>query len=186
MKKQAIILAALIGAASAQAQSGEQFYVTAAAGSTHLNADCSGTSSCDNTANGGRLVGGYKFGNGFSVELGYIGFGSFKSTIGAGNFAIKPTAITLGGAFALPLNTDWGLNLRLGVAQVKTKVEGTVVGLGSGSTSESKAKVYAGVGVTYAISPTVKLELAADSSNAEIDGAKGAVRLISLGATFAF
>ena len=92
-----------------------------------------------------------------------------------------PTAITLGGAFALPLNTDWGLNLRLGVAQVKTKGEAPGISL-----SESKAKVYAGVGVTYAISPTVKLELGVDSTNAEIDGDKGSVRLISLGATFAF
>jgi len=185
MKKQAIVLAALIGAASAQAQSNEQFYVTAAAGSTKLNADCAGTTSCDTSDTGGKLVGGYKFGNGFSVELGYVGFGKFKSTIGTLNSSIKPTAITLGGGYALPLNSDWGLNLRLGVAQVKTKLDQSQ-GAASGSTSESKAKVYAGVGVTYAISPTVKLELAADSTNAEIVGQKGAVRLISLGATFAF
>jgi OOP family OmpA-OmpF porin len=42
------------------------------------------------------------------------------------------------------------------------------------------------VGATYAVSPTVKLELGVDSTNAEIVGQKGAVRLISLGATFAF
>lgn len=177
MKKQAIILAALIGAASAQAQSSESFYVTAAAGSTHINIDCSGTTSCDTSDTGGKLVGGYKFGNGFSLELGYVSFGKGRIETAT----IKPTAITLGGAFALPLNTDWGLNLRLGVAQVKTKGEAPGVSL-----SESKAKVYAGVGVTYAISPAVKLELGVDSTNAEIDGEKGAVRLISLGATFAF
>jgi len=179
MKKQAIILAALIGAASAQAQSKEQFYVTAAAGSTHINIDCTGAASCDTSDTGGKLVGGYNFGNGFSVELGYVSFGKGRVE----TVTLKPTAITLGGAFALPLNTDWGLNLRLGVAQVKTKGEVSTL---SGSVSESKAKVYAGVGVTYAISPTVKLELGVDSTNAEIVGEKGAVRLISLGATFAF
>ena len=186
MKKQAIVLAALIGAASAQAQSNEQFYVTAAAGSTHLNVECSGATTCDSSDTGGKLVGGYKFGNGFSVELGYIGFGKFKFADSTEALTLKPTAITLGGAYALPLGTDWGLNVRLGIAQVKTKADAVVVGLGSGSRSESKAKAYAGVGVTYAVSPTVKLELAADSTNAEIVGQKGAVRLISLGATFAF
>lgn len=185
MKKQAIILAALIGAASAQAQSNESFYVTAAAGSTHLNVDCAGTTSCDASDTGGKLVGGYKFGNGFSVELGYIGFGKFKQSVGTLNYSVKPTAFTLGGAYALPLNSDWGLNLRLGVAQVKTKLDATQ-GNASGSTSESKAKVYAGVGVTYAISPTVKLELGADSTEAQLAGQKGTVRMFSLGATFAF
>lgn len=186
MKKQAIILAALIGAASAQAQSNESFYVTAAAGSTHLNVDCAGTTSCDASDTGGKLVGGYKFGNGFSVELGYVSFGKFKFADSTQSLTLKPTAITLGGAYALPLNSDWGLNFRLGVAQVKTKGDATIVGQGSGSLSESKAKVYAGVGVTYAITPAVKLELGVDSTNAEIVGEKGAVRLISLGATFAF
>lgn len=185
MKKQAIILAALIGAASAQAQSSESFYVTAAAGSTHLNVDCAGTTSCDASDTGGKLVGGYKFGNGFSVEFGYASFGKFKSTVGTLNGSVKPTAFLLGGAYALPLNSDWGLNLRLGVAQVKTKLDRTQGAL-SDSQSASKAKVYAGVGVTYAISPAVKLELGVDSSEAEVVGQKGAVRLISLGATFAF
>lgn len=186
MKKQAIILAALIGAASAQAQSNESFYVTAAAGSTHLNVDCTGTTSCDASDTGGKLVGGYKFGNGFSVEFGYASFGKFKFADSIDTGTLKPTAILLGGAYALPLNSDWGVNLRLGVAQVKTKGDVTRVNVGSGSVSESKAKVYAGVGVTYAISPAVKLELGVDSSEAEIAGQKGAVRLISLGATFAF
>jgi opacity protein-like surface antigen len=185
MKKQAIILAALIGAASAQAQSSEPFYVTVAGGSTHVNLDCTGASSCDTSDTGGKLVGGYRLGKGFSVELGYVGFGKFRASDSTLAVTLKPTAILLGGAYALPLNGDWGMNLRLGVAQVKTKADVTSSSV-SGSASESKAKVYAGVGATYAVSPTVKLELGVDSTNAEIVGQKGAVRLISLGATFAF
>jgi OOP family OmpA-OmpF porin len=98
---------------------------------------------------------------------------------------MKPTAITLGGAFAMPLGSDWGMNVRLGIAQVKTKASATV-GSVSGSESESKAKVYAGLGVTYAISKAVKFELGVDSTQSEIAGEKGTVRLISLGATFSF
>lgn len=77
------------------------------------------------------------------------------------------------------------MNFRLGVAQVKTKAEATL-GNVRGSTSESKAKPYAGLGLTYAVSTNVELELGVDSTQGEIAGEKGNLRLISLGATFSF
>ncbi len=186
MKKQAIILAALIGAASAQAQSSDKFYVTGAVGTTHLNLDCEGAPSCDTSDTGGKLVGGYKFGNGFSAELGYVNFGKSKLAGGADWISVKVSAITLGGAYALPLNNDWGLNLRLGVAQVKTKADSFITGYGSGTGSRNDTNVYAGIGASYAISPAVKLELGIDSTKAGDADGGGNVRLISLGATFAF
>jgi len=181
MKKHAIVLAALIGAASAQAQ----VYGTVAGGVTHLGLDCTGATTCDANGTGAKVVGGYEFGHGFSLEAGYISFGKFHAADSTASLSVKPTAITLGGAFALPLNSNWGMNVRLGVAQVKTKASATV-GAVSGSDSESKAKVYAGVGVTYAVSKTVKFELGIDSTESEFSGEKGTLRLISLGATFAF
>ncbi|MBA4218433.1 MAG: porin family protein [Proteobacteria bacterium] len=181
MKKHAILLAALIGAASAQAQ----VYGTVAVGGSHLNIDCTGTTSCKSDNTGVKVVGGYAFGNGFSVELGYVSFGKFSGSDGTGSVDIKPTAFTLGGAYALPLGTDWGLNLRLGAAQVKTKLN-AVVGALSGSDSLTKTKVYAGLGVSYALSKEFKLELGLDASQAEYGGEKGGLRLISLGATYAF
>lgn len=187
MNKQAFALAALIAAATTQvhAQATESFYLTAAGSSTKLNVDCAGTSACDASDTGLKLVGGYQLGGGLSVELAYLSYGKFGATVSNINTTLKPTAIMLAGAYALPLGTDWGLNVRLGLAQVKTQVN-AVSGSLSGSRSESKAKVYAGVGLTYAISQTVKIELAADSTEAEIVDQKGAVRLFSLSASFAF
>src|SRR5262249_3193009 len=77
MKKQAILLAALIGAASAHAEA--QFYGTVAVGASHLNVDCTGASTCDTSDTGARIVGGYDFGNGFSLEAGYLSFGKFRA-----------------------------------------------------------------------------------------------------------
>lgn len=189
MKKQAIVLAALLAANAAQAQvqapTQPHVYVAVAAGASHLATDCTGTTSCDASDTGAKLVGGYDFGNGFSLEAGYISFGKFRAADGALTLTAKPTAFTLGGAYALPLGSDWGMNFRLGVAQVKTKLS-AVSGALAGSDSESKAKVYAGLGLTYAVSKTVKLELGIDSTQAEYAGEKGSLRLISLGASFAF
>ncbi|MEO6278242.1 outer membrane beta-barrel protein [Roseateles sp.] len=187
MKKQAIVLAALIGAASAhaQAQATEPVYITVAGGATKLNLDCSGTTSCDASDTGLKLVGGYQFGNGLSLELGYLSFGKFRATDGALGITVKPTAFVLGGAFAMPLGADWGFNFRLGLAQVKTKVS-AVSGSLSAAENESKAKTYVGAGITYAISKTVKLEFGADATEAQFAGEKGTLRMFSLGATFAF
>ncbi|RZL31230.1 MAG: hypothetical protein EOP35_22485, partial [Rubrivivax sp.] len=183
MKKQAILLAALFGAATAQAQvqASEPVYITVAGGTSHLNLDCAGATTCDSGDTGLKLVGGYQFGNGFSLELGYFSYGKFRAADGTLGLTVKPTAFTLGRAYALPLGADWGVNLRLGVAHVKTKVS-AVSGTLTGNANESKAKVYAGAGITYAISKTVKLELGADSTEAEFAGEKGTIRQFSLGA----
>jgi OOP family OmpA-OmpF porin len=181
MKKYAFVLTGLMAATAAQAQ----FYGTVAGGASQINLDCAGTTSCDNKGTGFKLVGGYEFGNGFSLEAGYVSFGKFNAAVDGIGLTAKPTAFLLGGAFALPFNESWGLNARLGVAQVKTKIDARV-GAASGSTSDSNAKAYAGLGLTYALSKTVKFELGVDSTQAEFEGEKGTVRLVSLGATFAF
>lgn len=181
MKKQAIILAALLGAASAQAQ----VYGSVAVGSTNLALDCAGATVCDKTDTGMKVVGGYGFGNGFSLEAGYVSFGKFRGSDGLISATIKPTAFTVAGAFALPLNTDWGMNFRLGLAQVKTKIDAAQGAL-QGSASQSKASAYAGLGVTYAVSKDIKLEAAIDSTQAKFDGESGTVRMFSVGATFGF
>lgn len=185
MKKQAILLAALIGAASAQAQTAAPYYVTVAGGQSHFNVDCSGASSCDSSDTGVKLVGGYQFGNGLSLELGYIDFGKASARLGTSSQSLKANAFMLGGAYAMPLNSDWGLNVRLGLAQVKTKLDETTGALRD-SASQSKAKVYAGFGVTYAATKTIKVDLGIDSTQGEVQGSKGTLRLISAGATFAF
>ncbi|KQV91819.1 MULTISPECIES: outer membrane beta-barrel protein [unclassified Roseateles] len=185
MKKQTIVLAALLAATAAHAESQAHGYIGTAGGVSHANLDCTGSTSCDTSDTGAKLVGGYNFGNGFSLEAGYIAFGKFKAADATMSVAIKPTALMLGAAFALPLSTDWGMNVRLGVAQVKTQASATL-GTLSGSDSESKAKVYAGLGLTYAITQSVKLELGVDSTQAQFAGEKGTLRLVSLGAIFAF
>jgi len=193
MKKHAIVLAALLAAIGAQAAEPEKspFYLTAGAGPTHLSADCSGTTSCDTGGTGGKLIFGYSFGNGFSLEGSYINFGkahagtpSFAGTP-AGTITLKPSALAFGGAYALPLGSDWGMTARLGVAQLKTRTK-FAYGAQSGDVAESETKLVAGLAVSYALNSSVKLELGVDTSQAQMSGQKGSVRLVSLGATFSF
>lgn len=185
MKKFALVLTAALAASAAHADQPAQPYVTVAGGTTHMSLDCSGATSCDKSDTGGKILGGYSFGNGFSLEGGYISFGKASGSDGGTAATIKPTAILLGGVFSLPLSSEWGLNARLGAARVKSKIDARV-GNATGSASETKTKVYAGLGLTYAVSSAVKLELGLDSTQAEFSGEKGTLRLISVGATFSF
>jgi len=196
MKKHAIVLAAMFGATAAQAAppagaAQGPFYITAAAGPAHLSVDCSGTTSCDTSGTGGKLVFGYSFGNGFSLEGSYINFGKTHAGIAAiagtpaGTITLKPSALVFGGAYALPLGSDWGMAVRLGVAQVKTRTKFSF-GTQIGDAAESETRPVAGLAVSYALNSSVKLELGVDASEAQMSGQKGSVRLVSLGATFSF
>lgn len=187
MKKQAIILAAMLAATAAHAdQQAAHAYVGVAAGLSHISIDCTGSTSCDKTDTGGKLVGGYNFGNGFGLEAGYVNFGKGSAADATLSATIKPAALTLGGVFALPLGNEWGMNFRLGVARVKTKVDAALGALHGPTESETRTKPYAGIGLTYALSQAVKLELAVDSTQGQFAGDKGSLRLITAGATFAF
>jgi OmpA-OmpF porin, OOP family len=181
LKKSALAvlaLGALLAVGSAQAQS----YLGIAVGQSKLDASCSGTTSCDTTGTGLRLFGGYGLGGGWAIELGYADLGDARASVDGIDLKLSATALQVGGAFHMPLSGDWGLALRLGVANVKAKAN--VVGFGS--ESDSTTQLYAGVGVTYALSKSSHLELAFDTTRADFLGEKADINSITLGLRFGF
>ena len=185
MKKHAAALALLLAAIAAQAQTQPHAYAMFGPGVSHLSLDCTGAKTCESSDRGLKVAAGYALGNGLSLEAGYLQFGKFTASDDSMYLAVKPSAVTLAAAFTLPLGSDWAVSARLGAAQVRTRVtagSGAIVG----SDSQSKAKLYAGLGASYAISKTVKLELGVDSTQAEFAGEKGTLRLIGLGMSFEF
>jgi hypothetical protein len=190
MKKIATALAALatvaaVGSAQAQATTGPQGYALVSIGQSRLAVDCDGLSTCDESATGGKLTVGHGFGNGFSVEASYLNFGKFRAADGPLRLSARPEALALTGAFTAPLSDSWSLVGRLGVAQVRTKLRAEA-GTLSGSDSENNTQPIAGAALNWAVSPTTRLELGIDATRAEYEGERSTVRLISLGARFAF
>ena len=189
MKKTLVTLAALALAVSAQAQSSNpnsaHTYGLLSLGQGHLNADCTGVQICDRSAVGGKAMLGYSFGNGFAMEGGYTNFGKFRASQGTVGLAAKPEALSLSGAYTAALTPQWGLVGRLGVARVRTKLNADV-GTLSGSDSENSTQPLVGLGVNYALSPAMRLELGVDATRAQYQGERSNVRLVSLGARMAF
>lgn len=164
---------------------GQGFYASAAIGTSSVKASCTSGATCDTGDTGLKLLGGYQFNHGLGLEVGYLSFGKFSLTSGTGTSAVtttaKPTALLLNGALAVPLNSDFGVKLRLGFAEVTTKSSGA-----ASAKTEKKPKVYYGLGASYAINKNIKVEISGDSTEGDFLGGKFVTRLYSAGATYAF
>lgn len=180
-----LTLSALTLCATAQAQG----YVGLGVGATHLNSDCSGTTSCDNNGTGFKLFGGYKYTPSIAGELVYLDFGKAKASIpdfgGPVSGEIKTSALGLGVAFMGPFSPDWSGVARLGIARVKAKVTASQGSL-SASDSENSTQAYFGLGVGYALSKAATIDLSADFSKSKFAGESGNVRIVGIGFTYGF
>lgn len=196
-------LALLVGS-GAQAQG----YVGAAAGWTKLNVDCSGTTACDTTSTGGKLYGGFKFASQLAVEATYFDWG--KATAEAdlsslaglsgrkvalavsgpvGGLELRTTGVGVGMAYFMPFANTWTGVARLGVAQNKGKLTGTLGG-GSETVSTRSTQPYVGLGIGYNFSSNLTVTGEADFSRVKY-GAEGEtqtdrVQMYTLGLRFSF
>jgi OOP family OmpA-OmpF porin len=160
-------------------------YVSGGVGLGDVDA-CEGATNCDTSSTAFKFVGGYEFANRFAFEIGYIDFGKASGSGGGLSADIKVFGPTIGMAFNAPLSQDAGMNFRLGVANLKTKIEASLAGFGSGSASETNTVPYFGVGFNYAVAQNVLIEAGADFSRGEFDGEKADVRAITFGVRLKF
>ena len=163
-----------------------QSYVSGSVGQGSVDVDCAGIASCDKKGTAFKVTGGYAYGNGISAELGYIDFGKAKFTDAGVNASASASGFSLGAAFEMPVAQDFTLGARLGIASLKTKISGSVSGLGSASVSETNAAPYYGFYGAYAVSKTTRIEFGADFSRGEFDGEKADVRALTAGLRFVF
>lgn len=187
MKKLALALvasAASLLSAGAMAQS-TNFYVAGDVGAGHINYNCSGVSNCDKNDVSYKLLGGYSFGNGLALELGYASFG--KETGHYAGYSIKVEAYGpfVGVAYQLPLNSRWGADFRLGVIDMTTKSTAASAGVSS-SDDESHGAVYAGVGLAYALNRQLQITGGIDFSQAEYGGDDASVSSLAVGLRYKF
>ncbi len=180
---------AAVAALSLSTAASAQGYLGASIGQTHLNADCSGTLTCDTSDTGFKAFGGYKFHPNMALELNYLNFGKAKASALVGgttvNAEIKTTGIGAGVAFMGEFAPSWLGTARVGVARVKTEITGSMSGLFA-SDSESSTQAYFGLGVGYAMTKNVSLDLSADFSRSHYAGESSNVRMVGLGLTASF
>ena len=179
-------LAALTLSAAASAQT----YGVASIGVSRLDVDCTGTSTCDKSDTGFKLMGGYKFMPNLAGEIGYFDYGKATASASGVNGEIKNSGFGGGVAYHLDLAPSWNAVGRLGVVQMKTKISGTVSGVGSASDSDNNIGLYAGLGVGYKLSKTMSIDGAWDFARSKYNkngvDESGNLNMFSVGVTVGF
>jgi OOP family OmpA-OmpF porin len=184
-KQNVLGLALLVASAAASAQA----YGVISVGTSRTAIDCTGATTCDKSGNAFKLMGGYKFSPNMAWELGYFDFGKAKAADPTATAEIKTNGFGGGVAFLQDLSNDWNFVGRLGIAQIKTKITGTVSTV-SVSDSDNNIQPYAGLGIGYKINKTTSIDGAWDFTRSKYDknglSTSGNVNAFSIGMTFGF
>jgi OmpA-OmpF porin, OOP family len=138
----------------------------------------------------GKVYGGVQIDKTFAVEGGYTNFGSSNYTYatGAGAGAIDSRAYSfyLAGKGSVPINDQFSMFGKLGVAYNKNTVNATGVATQYAVGDNHKTNLYAAVGAEYAINQKVSLSVEYEhygKNDIEQGRKKGAV---TLGARYNF
>lgn len=124
--------------------------------------------------NGFGAYAGYRLNESLAFEVGYRhllddAISAFGTTV-----HLKATAVQASVIGYLPLGHDFTLMGRLGYNRLKAKASGA-----GGSASESEGRALFGIGVEYAVSPSIALRL-------EVQKPASDTRVVALGAKFSF
>lgn len=188
MKRQHLI--ALAALAFSTAASAQNLYLSGSVGWSNLSFDCSGASSCDKSDVGYKFLGGFKFSPNLAGELVYFDYGKAKASDPGVTADIGNTGWGGGIAFHQDLSPTWNAVGRIGLANVTTKISGTVSGLGSASDSDSSTQFYLGLGAGYKLSKAASVDFVWDWGRGKYDkngiNESGNINVFGIGMTFGF
>jgi OOP family OmpA-OmpF porin len=139
------VLAALAGTAAAQTA-----YIGGNVGRAEQKVSIDGFGSEKDHDTGFKLYGGYNFTQNFGLEAGYADLGKLERSDFESSVSLEPKSVYLAATGTLPLDAQFSLFGKAGVA--RTEVKGTVSGLGfRDSGKENRTNGYFAVGAAYAI-----------------------------------
>ena len=178
---------ALIGASTAAAAT--DFSVGLGAGADQGRVDCVASFPCERSSAHAKLFAGYRFSGAIDVQAVYFDAGRFKGgdttplgTEFGGTFKVSGFGVT--GAYRWGFAPSWSLTARAGLASVRTRFDyaNTVWG----SASETTTQPLLGLGVAYAITPTVRLGLDYDVTRLKVYKTRGSLQMLGVAAQFSF
>lgn len=181
MKK--YLCAASVALLSAAAQASP--YAGIAVGASSVDIDCDGAATCDDSGTGFKLYGGWAFTPNIAGEIVYLNFGKARVADPGLSLDLKAHGIGGGVAFHVPFGQSWNFTARAGVASIRAKGDAALNGA-SGSVSDSTTKVYGGLGLGYSFAPNLSLNGEYDFSEAEIEGEKADVSMLTIGLRLKF
>ncbi|MBA5606986.1 outer membrane beta-barrel protein [Duganella sp. FT3S] len=147
--KHSIIIAAIAALAAPLAAQADNAYVGANIGRAEQKLEIPSGTGTENTT-GFKLYGGYNYTNNFGAEVGYVDFRKVEGSDSGYGASSKPSAIYAAATGTLPLNAQFSLFGKLGVAYNHTTIEAWLPGQFY-STSKNKTQAMIGIGASFAL-----------------------------------
>ncbi|HET9736298.1 MAG TPA: outer membrane beta-barrel protein [Burkholderiales bacterium] len=175
----------------AQGQSDAGWYVGAAYGQTTIDVDMTGITSptLDDSDTGFKIYGGFQFNKHLGAEVGYVDggkatFGGSIPSLGVGSFTgdISVTAITFAAVGTLPLNEQFALFGKVGLATWDAKASVSISGLGAGAADDSGTDLLYGIGARYNLNRNWGITLEYEAVDVEDSG----FNMMSVGVRYKF
>jgi opacity protein-like surface antigen len=184
VKQISILALGLMLAAGAHAESTRP-YISIGLGRASWNIDCSGIATCTRNHSALRLVGGLEVSKGLAAELFYTDFGKVTAADAGATAEVKAHAIGAAMALSADFSADWRGVLRLGVASVQAKGTASAFGA-SDSISKTSIQPLVGLGLSYAITPSLLAEAGYERTRVGLAGENSNVGLVTLGIGWRF
>jgi OOP family OmpA-OmpF porin len=145
----------------------------------------------DEKGNAWKLYGGYEFNQNWGVEGGYANLGKMRNVYNESGIsvatAVKSYSLYVAGTGTLPLNDQFSLFGKLGLATNHVSVSATATaagGSGSATATDSKSGLMFGVGAAYAFTKNVALTMEYEDFGKSSGDVKA--QMWSLGVRFKF
>lgn len=187
MKQQ--FIAALIGAAIAfpVAAQAEGFYAGANAGRSEQKLDLPGLTIKDNNT-GFKLNGGYQFTANIGVEVAYVDFGNGKAGPSATSLESDPQTFFVAATGTLPLNNEFSVFGKVGVARNHVKVTERYLSKYDGSYSFNRTSAVVGIGAAYHFNKNISFVAEYENFGKIVDENYGSLKadLLSVGVRYSF
>jgi opacity protein-like surface antigen len=184
--------AALVAAAAcacAATASAADWSIGVGAGGDRGRVDCVASFPCDRSAGYAKLFAGYRPLEPVEVQLVFFDAGSFKggdtTTLGTefgGTFKVRGVALT--GGYRWDLTNGWSVMARAGIASVHTHFEDANAAYGGAS--ENIGAPIAGLGVAYAVTPSLRIGVDYDATRFKVHTTRGSLQMLGAAAQFSF
>ena len=183
-----LILAAVTLTAT-PVRAAKDFSIGVGAGAASGRVDCVASFACDRSGTSASVSAAYRFTDSIDARVQYFGAGSFKggdTTLLGTEFggSFKVGAIGLTGGYTWIFAPSWSLTGRAGFASVRTRFD--YQNAVWGSASKTTLQPLLGVGIAYAITPTIRLGIDYDATRFKVHTTRGPLQMLGVAAQFSF
>jgi len=165
------------------------FSVGVGAGADRGRVNCVASFPCDRSDAHWKLFAGFSVSKAVDVQAVFFDAGRFKGgdttplgTEFGGKFEVSGFGLT--GGYRWAFAPSWSLGARAGLAAVRTRFD--YADPTFGSARKTNLQPLVGLGLAYAVTPTVRLSLDYDVTRFKVHTTRGSLQMLGLAAQYSF